>query len=226
MCSVYDTAAIVLAAGLSRRMGGVNKLLIEINGSPMIRATVSACVAVCDAPVAVVTGYQVSDIEQALDGLDVSFIHNPDFADGQQGSVAAGLNAAPEAKTTLVVLGDQPLLDGAALERLLEAHRASDQARITIPMNDGAVRGNPLVIPLALKQSLMADKANPGCRKFTRDHPEMVNLVPFRDPAYFTDLDTLDDLKSFRIEQARMISSFSVAGYLMPRPPQHLSCFF
>lgn len=197
MHPMYDTAAIVLAAGLSRRMGAVNKLLIEINGAPMIRAIVSACAAVCDAPVTVVTGHQAADIEQALDGLNVRFIYNPDFAEGQQGSVAAGLKAVPEAWATLVVLGDQPLLDRAALESLLEVHRASDQTRITMPMN-GAVRGNPLVIPLALKQALMADRANPGCRKFTRDNPDKVNPVALQNPAYFTDLDTLDDLQAFQ----------------------------
>ena len=197
---MFDTVAIVLAAGLSRRMGDVNKLLIEINGTPMIRATVSACAAVCDAPVTVVTGHQAADIEQALDGLNVRFIHNPDFASGQAGSVVTGLMAAPEAMTTLVVLGDQPLLDREALERLLAVHRASDQTRITVPVN-GADRGNPLVIPLALKAALLEDKTNPGCRKFTRDNPDKVYPVDLPDPAYFTDLDTLDDLRSFQNRQ-------------------------
>lgn len=201
---MYETAMIVLAAGLSRRMGDVNKLLIEINGIPMIRATVSACAQVCDAPVTVVTGHQAADIEAALDGLNVNFIHNPDFASGQAGSVVAGLKAVPDARTTLIVLGDQPLLDSAALERLLEAHRASDQTRITMPVN-GVDRGNPLVIPLSLKPALLADKTNPGCRKFTRGNPDKVNPVELPDPAYFTDLDTMEDLKSFQIEQARPI---------------------
>ncbi|MGJ8572713.1 MAG: nucleotidyltransferase family protein [Hoeflea sp.] len=200
---MYDTAAIVLAAGLSRRMGDVNKLLIEINGTPMIRATVSACTAVCDAPVTVVTGHQASKIEQALAGLNVRFNHNPDYASGQAGSVVAGLKAAPQAETTLVVLGDQPLLDRAALERLLDLHRANDQTRITIPVN-GADRGNPLVIPLALKPALLADKTNPGCRNFTRDNPDKVNRVECQDPAYFTDLDTLEDLRSFQAGPARL----------------------
>lgn len=199
---MYDTAAIVLAAGLSRRMGDVNKLLIEISGVPMIRAIVSACSAVCDAPVTVVTGHQASDIEQALVGLPVRFAYNPDFASGQASSVVAGLQAVPEAKTTLVVLGDQPLLDRTALERLLEIHRASDQTRITIPVN-GAERGNPLVIPLALKAALMADKTNPGCRKFTRDNPDKVHRVETQDPAFFTDLDTLEDLKLYHAGRAR-----------------------
>lgn len=203
---MYDTAAIVLAAGLSRRMGAINKLLLEINGTPMIRATVSACAAVCDAPVTVVTGHQAHDIEQALAGLNVSFIHNPDFASGQPGSVAAGLKAVSQARTTLVVLGDQPLLDGAALERLLGVHRVSDQTRITIPVN-GTDRGNPLVIPLALKAALLADKTNPGCGKFTRNNPGMVNPVAFHDLAYFTDLDTLDDVESFEKEQVRIRNS-------------------
>jgi len=197
---MFDTAAIVLAAGLSRRMGAVNKLLVDINGIPMIRATVSACVSVCDAPVIVVTGHQATDIEQALACLNVSFIHNPDYASGQAGSVVAGLNAVPEAKITLVVLGDQPLLDSIALQKLLAAHWASDQTRITMPVN-GADRGNPLVIPLALMPALMADKTNPGCRKFTRNNPDKVNPVDLPDPAYFTDLDTLDDLESFQQAQ-------------------------
>lgn len=200
---MYDAAAIVLAAGLSRRMGAVNKLLIEINGTPMIRATVSACMAVCDAPVTVVTGHQASEIEQVLVGVNVSFIHNLDYASGQVGSVVAGLNAAPEARTTLVVLGDQPLLDSAALERLLEVHRASGQSRITIPVNRKE-RGNPLVIPSALKPALLADKTNPGCRKFTRDNPDKVHRFQSQDPAYFTDLDTLEDLKSFQAGPARL----------------------
>ncbi|WP_339764498.1 nucleotidyltransferase family protein [uncultured Hoeflea sp.] len=199
---MYDTAAIVLAAGLSRRMGDVNKLLIEINGTPMIRATVSACAALCDAPVTVVTGHQADDIEQALAGLNARFVHNPDFATGQAGSVVAGLNAVPEARTTLVVLGDQPLLDRSALERLLELHRAGDQTRITIPVN-GAERGNPLVIPLVLKPALLADKTNPGCRKFTRDNPDKVHRLETQDPGYFTDLDTLEDLKLFQAGRAR-----------------------
>lgn len=194
---MYDTAGIVLAAGLSRRMGTVNKLLIEINGTPMIRTTVSACAALCDAPVTVVTGHQADDIEQALAGLNVRFVYNPDFAMGQAGSVVTGLNAVPEAKTTLVILGDQPLLNRDALVRLLEVHRASDQTRITIPVN-GADRGNPLVIPVALKSALLVDKTNPGCRKFTQDNPDKIHRFESGDPAYFTDLDTLEDLKSFQ----------------------------
>ena len=198
---MFDAAAIVLAAGLSRRMGTVNKLLVEINGTAMIRATVSACVAVSDAPVTVVTGHQATDIEQALSGLNVRFIHNPDYASGQAGSVVTGLNAVPEASITLVVLGDQPLLNAKSLDRLLEAHRASDQTRITIPVK-GTDRGNPLVIPLALMPALLVDKTNPGCRKFTRNNPDKVNPVVLPDPAYFTDLDTLDDLKSFQAGEA------------------------
>ncbi|MCY0094966.1 nucleotidyltransferase family protein [Hoeflea ulvae] len=199
---MHDTAAIVLAAGLSRRMGDVNKLLIEINGTAMIRATVSACAAVCDAPVTVVTGHQAAMIVQALAGLNVRFIHNPDYAAGQAGSVVAGLKAAPQAETTLIVLGDQPLLDAQALTLLLKAHRASDRSRITIPVH-GTDRGNPLVIPHLLKAALMADRANPGCRKFTRDNPDKVNPVSFDSPAFFTDLDTLDDLRRFEADPSR-----------------------
>ena len=199
---MYHTAAVVLAAGQSRRMGAVNKLLIEINGVPMIRSTVSACAAVCDAPVTVVTGYQAREIESVLDGLDAHFVHNPDFGAGQQGSVAAGLRAVAEAATTLVVLGDQPLLDAAALRTFLDAHRVSSLGRISMPVK-GVERGNPLAIPHTLKRALLVDRANPGCRRFTRDNPDKVNPVPSEDPAYFTDLDTVEDLNLFQDEHSR-----------------------
>ncbi|WP_195819460.1 nucleotidyltransferase family protein [Roseobacter sp. MH60115] len=195
-----DCGAIILAAGLSRRMGARNKLLIEIEGIPMIRRVVRVATGICDGSVMVVTGHQREDIEAALAGLPVTFVHNPAFECGQKSSVACGLEAAAEAEATLMMLGDQPLLSPKHLIWLLSQHRAQAPRRITVPVNS-AVRGNPLVIPRALKPLLLANPRDPGCRSFTRAHPEHVHCAETADPAFFRDIDTAEDLAGFQRQQ-------------------------
>ena len=194
---MYSCAAIILAAGMSTRMGDTNKLLIEIDGTPMIRRTVMTAIAACDAPVTVVTGHQSDLVKAALSGLPVAFMFNPNFAKGQKTSVACGLDAAPEAENTLVVLGDQPRLTPQNLSWLLAQHSA---AKITIPICTGK-RGNPIVVPHALKPMLLTDKRNPGCHTFTRQNPDLVNFVETDQTAFFQDIDSPEDLENFNQQE-------------------------
>ena len=198
---MFERAAIILAAGLSRRMGAVNKLLIEFDGVPMIRRAVQTCVDLCDGPVTVVTGYQAKAIEHALNGLAVNFAFNPHYEAGQKTSVAAGLVATPDARATLIVLGDQPLLTAGHLSWLLTQHHQNDGPCITVPVQ-GDTHGNPLIIPHALKPRLLADRNNPGCQRFTRENPQLVQRVAATDPAFYSDIDTPEDLKTLQDSQA------------------------
>lgn len=194
---MFDRAAIVLAAGLSRRMGDANKLLLPLGGQPLLRHGVSACIEACDAPVTVVTGHDSAAVAAALDGLLVNLVHNPDFAQGQVTSIATGLRAVPEARATLVALADQPLLDAAALGWLFEAFAEAGGEKITVPLQ-GETRGNPIVIPHALMPDLLTDRQNPGCRKFIRDNPELVHWALTDNPAFFTDVDLPEDYDRLR----------------------------
>lgn len=200
-----DCTAIVLAAGLSRRMGPINKLLIPMNGQTMIRRSVEAYQSVCDTPLTVVTGYQPTEIETALRDLDIRFIFNPDFRAGQNTSVAAGLAAADAAANTLIGLGDQPFLTPDDLLWLLNQHGKTRTPKITVPVLDGA-RGNPLIIPLALRANLLADRQNPGCHKFTRDNPDLLHLVPTSNTAFFHDIDTPEDMAGQKSRPTRFSS--------------------
>ena len=191
-----ETAAILLAAGLSRRMGARNKLLLPVDGQPMVRRVAQAYCAVVDAPLTVVTGHEASFVRAALSDLPVTFIHNADYANGQARSVAAGLAAAPDADVLLIGLGDQPQLTATDLRALLKAHRAADPSKITIPMRDGE-RGNPIVVPRALRPRLTENPERPGCMRFTREHPEHVQAAPVTSPGFFADIDTPEDYAAF-----------------------------
>lgn len=184
-----EVTAIILAAGLSRRMGARNKLLLPIAGVPMIRHVVDVYHAATERPVLVVTGHQAQAIEAALDGSGAIALFNPEFARGQATSVARGLRAAQSAEVMLIGLGDQPLLRSTDLRALLAAHAAADGAKISIPMQGGQ-RGNPIVVPAALRPRLLADPRSPGCKSFTRAHPEHVQFHALSAPGFYTDVDT------------------------------------
>ena len=188
-----DTAAIVLAAGLSRRMGELNKLLLHVGEDILLAHVISACAAATDHQVTVVTGHQAQAVIDALAPASVNVVHNRQFEEGQMTSVESGLRGAPKAETYLIALGDQPLLTAGDLKELLAAHQAQANGRITVPMV-GAIRGNPIVVPAAQRALILADPVNLGCRKLTRTSPERVHQFRTANRSFIADIDTPEDL--------------------------------
>src|SRR6185312_16690162 len=90
-----NISAVVLAAGRSTRMGGPNKLLAELRGKPLVRIVTEQVLASKASDVTVVTGHQADEVQRALQGLKVRFVHNPEFASGLASSVKAGIAAVP-----------------------------------------------------------------------------------------------------------------------------------
>ncbi len=191
-----SVGAILLAAGLSNRMGERNKLLLPVRGEPMIRRVAQHYLDAIDGELTVVTGHQSGEVETALSGLPLQLVHNASYADGQPTSVAAGLRHAPDVELLLIGLGDQPLLTSDDLTALVKAHIGADPAKITIPVK-GEARGNPIVIPANLRPRLLENPKRPGCMSFTRTHPEHVQRLEMAQPGFYVDIDTpqaYDDL--------------------------------
>jgi molybdenum cofactor cytidylyltransferase len=130
-------AAVVLAAGQSSRMGA-NKLLADVGGQPMIRRTVAAMRQAVDDTI-VVTGRDAQEIEAALDGLPVTFVHNPDFADGLSTSLRAGIeNLPPDTDAAVIALGDMPLVTPDAVRRLIAAYSPAEHRSVIVPVFRGS----------------------------------------------------------------------------------------
>ncbi|MDX8347349.1 nucleotidyltransferase family protein [Cognatiyoonia sp. IB215446] len=184
---MHSIAAILLAAGLSSRMGPQNKLLLDVEGEPLVRRVARAYLSVLDGPLTVVTGFEAEQVRTVLNDLPVHFAHNAAFAGGQPGSVATGLKHAPEAELLAVGLGDQPLLTPYDLTKLIAAQRAGDSKKITIPVHAGQ-RGNPIIVPRALRHRLTENPARPGCMRFTRDHPEHVQAAELDARGFYADV--------------------------------------
>jgi molybdenum cofactor cytidylyltransferase len=140
-----EVAAVILAAGWSTRMGGDNKLLTEVGGKTLVRMVAEQLLASTASSVIVVTGHQREEVEQALNGLNVTFVHNPDFAEGQGSSIRAGIDVVPEtAGGAVICLGDMPMVDTAMIDRMIEAFSPGSGSLIVVPVSNGR-RGDPIV---------------------------------------------------------------------------------
>ena len=189
--------AVVLAAGLSSRMGAT-KLLADVGGKTMIRHVVEAACASHAGPVIVVTGHAAPQIEGALDGLKIEFVNNPDFAKGLSASLRAGLNALPEdCDGTLILLGDMPGVDIALIDRLIAAFDPDEQRAICVPTRQGK-RGNPVLWARRFFPEMLAIEGDVGARNLIGTYSELVCEVEAADDAPLIDIDTPEALAAYR----------------------------
>lgn len=189
-------AAVVLAAGLSSRMGQ-NKLLLEISGQPLIRRTVQAVLASQASPVIVVTGQDAERVHAALSGFDVQFTKNNDFAKGLSTSLKCGLKAVPdESDGALIVLGDMPLVTPELLNTLIAAFNPAEGRAICVATHAGK-RGNPVLWARRFFPEIMTIEGDVGAKHIIAANDEMVCEVEVSTDAPLTDIDTKEDLAAF-----------------------------
>jgi len=148
--------------------------------------------------VVVVTGHQADDVRKALQGLNVRFAHNPDYAEGLAGSVKAGIAAVPDsADGALVCLGDMPLISSELINRLIDTFAPDNGNLIVVPVSDGR-RGNPVLWSRRFFAELMTLDGDIGARHLIAKHGEAVAEVPVEGQAAFLDIDTPQALESAR----------------------------
>jgi molybdenum cofactor cytidylyltransferase len=190
--------ALVLAAGLSRRMGGANKLLAEVGGAPLVARCVDAVLASSARPVVVVTGHEAPRIRAALGGRPLRFVHNPAPEAGLSASLRAGLAAlGGELDGALVCLGDMPFVRAEHIAALLAAFEASGGRAICVP-TWRRERGNPVLWPARHFAEIAALRGDTGARALFEAHAGDVCYVPVSDAGVTLDVDTPDALAALR----------------------------
>jgi len=188
-------AGIVLAAGLSLRMGRP-KLLLDWGGKPVVRRAVERVKAGGVDEIVIVLGHEGQAIREALKGLPVRFVENPEPEAGQASSIACGVSAlGPAASAALIALGDQPALPPEVIPRLLQTFRETGKP-VVAPLYRG-VQGNPVLFAAAVFPELRALTGDRGARSVVDKDPARVALVSF-DLAMPADLDTFEDYERLR----------------------------
>lgn len=187
--------AVVLAAGASTRMG-TNKLLLPIEGEPMVHRTVRRVRdAGCD-PVVVVTGHEGMRVREALSALDVSFAESSDPTGPTSASLHAGLRALPDdVDAVLVMLADMVHITTPMMQALLDGLASGDE-----PLGVsryGEVMAPPLVFRRSLWPELLAWHGE-GCGKaVVRAHSAVARMHDWPEDA-LQDVDTPADYDAVR----------------------------
>ena len=187
--------AILLAAGQSRRMGGQNKLLRDMDGAPLAARALSTLLqAGLETPVVAVTGHAAGAVGEALLGsagdAALRLVHNPDYAAGLSTSLAAGLAATePGWDGVIVMLADMPGVTPRALRRLIAAFNPVEGRSIVVPTFQGK-RGNPVLWAARYWPAMRALSGDSGAKHLIGDHADQVAEVEMDDPGVLVDLDT------------------------------------
>jgi molybdenum cofactor cytidylyltransferase len=192
--------AVVLAAGLSRRMGpGVQKLLLPFGGSTVIGHVVEQVVAAPVGSVIVVVGNDPR-VATAVEPHHVTVVQNEDPAADMLSSARRGLRALPEGcSAVLLVLGDQPSITSSLVLKMIDAHGACGR-RIIVPSYAGR-RGHPLLFAADYVAEVLGGYDGVGVRGLLRSHPEDVFELDVADPGVAADVDRPAD---YRRELARL----------------------
>ena len=174
-----DFSVILLAAGQSRRMGAVNKLLLPADdGAPMVKRAAALYLGL-GMKVSVVVGHQADQVIAAVSGLDVKIILNADYASGQQSSALAGLREIDmtTCKAVLVALADQPFLTSDDISGFCSAFLSSG--------------GDKIMVPYRASDEISA------IRKFIDENPELVGQYTAPTHHFIRDIDTQEDVRRF-----------------------------
>jgi molybdenum cofactor cytidylyltransferase len=189
-------AAVILAAGLARRMGR-QKLLLEVAGKTVVRWSVEAVRPHVD-DLVVVTGADDAGIRTALEGLSPRFAVNPRPQAGQGSSIAVGMAALrPGTSAVLIALGDQPRLPDGVIAALLRARDETGRA-IVAPVYRG-VQGTPVLFTAEVFGELAALDGDAGARSIVQVRPERVARVPIDAPMPL-DVDTPEDYARLHVQ--------------------------
>ena len=190
-------SAIVLAAGMSTRMGQ-NKLLLDFKVKPLIAHAVDTLLASEIDEVVVVLGNEAGKVQEKLRGREVRLIENPDFREGLSTSVRVGVTAvSPQADGIMVYLADQPLLEPADVNRILRAftHAKGVGKSIVVPFF-GEQRGNPVILDSSFREAILGVVGDVGCKGVIKRYPDQVFIVEMENDHVIRDMDTIEEYEA------------------------------
>jgi len=190
LCRVNEVAAILLAAGRSRRMGAF-KPLLPFGDQTVIESCIKNLRAANVSDIVAVVGYRADDVRQHLQTANVSFAVNTDAESEMSVSIVRGIEQiSDDAGALLVALVDHPAVPGDTIKEIIAEWKSG--ARLIQPEYKGR-GGHPVLIDLAYRDELLHLDPQMGLRSLFETHREEVRRLPVDSPYIARDMDTWED---------------------------------
>ena len=215
MKNIPSTAAIILAAGSSSRMGGGrHKLLLPLDDRPVLAHVLDATLASQARPIILVLGHQAEQVRTAIaTHPEIAIVENTDYLQGMSTSMRVGLEVllgtrhpqtghlqgvSPHARepgkqvswpdSALIMLGDQPLITAQIIDTLIQTWQTTGK-HIVAPLYEGR-RGNPTLFAASLFPELLEVTGDEGGRRVVERHRQELATVELGDAVANYDMDT------------------------------------
>ena len=183
--------AVILAAGMSSRMGEAKQLL-RLGERTLLDQVIENVRASGVVDIILVLGHAAETITKGITSRNLKVVVNAAYREGMGSSLRTGISALPrEIDAALICLADQPLVRPETLKLLMDRYRAS-RAEIVIQMYKG-FRGNPVLLDRSVFPEVMSLTGDIGCRAIFGSHLEGIVKVPVEDLGILLDLDSQED---------------------------------
>ena len=185
-----EVAAILLAAGRSRRMGAF-KPLLPFGDTTVIETCVKNLRAAGAKQIVVVIGHRANEIRKHLKSASLRFAINPDPDSQMSASIACGLmELEGSAKAVLISLVDHPAVSSETIKLIIDQWMSG--TRLIQPTHNGQ-GGHPVLIDLSYRDELLKLDREKGLRAFFEAHRKDTRRLPVESPYVARDLDTWED---------------------------------
>jgi len=192
---------IVMAAGLSRRMG-VNKLLLCIDDIPMIKRTLNTIeksklqrliVIYSDESVLeVIKDYIQEHNKRTNNPMEIKLVYNEHPARGQSESVKLGMyESEKDSRGYIFFVADQPFLNHEVINEILDTF-TKNPGHIVVPTYNNN-RGMPIIFPGKYRLDLLSVSGDKGGRSIIDENQRETIFLPIADPKVGEDMDTIED---------------------------------
>ncbi|MEL6571089.1 MAG: nucleotidyltransferase family protein [Pseudomonadota bacterium] len=190
-------SVLILAAGQSRRMRGLDKLMEPVDGQALLRRQAERAIATqCSVFIAVpaLNHPRVG----CLRGLDVTLIPVPDAAEGMGASLRTAMDELPASDAIMVTLADLAALETTDFERVIAARDAAPDAVVWRGATASGTPGHPILFDGSLRPAFSHLTGDTGGAEIVKAHADQVHLVPLPGDRALLDLDTPEDWAAWR----------------------------
>ena len=195
--STTDVAALLLAAGRSRRMGAF-KPLLPFGPTIVIRSCIENLQRAGIETITVVVGHRADDVRESLKDFDLLFAFNSDPESEMSDSIRCGVSELSLAtKAVLIALTDHPAVAPEVIRAIVQEWQSGH--KLVIPQFEGR-GGHPVLVDLNFRDELLRLDSSRSLRYFFDSHKDHVRRLPVNSPYIARDMDTWDDYHALHEE--------------------------
>jgi len=186
-------SATILAAGSSKRMGDLNKLLLLVDNKPIIYSVCKTVMATNIDQIILITGHQNIQIEKAIPNEISNVVYNQNWEHGIMSSIYAGMSKLDkDIDGNMIVLGDMPLITVDTINLLIDEFYKCNGNHIVYPIYN-ARQANPVIFPKKYFSEILTSQGDKGCKKVLKKYPGDAVGVRIDSDEVIVDCDTRDD---------------------------------